>query len=109
MLPIVSDIRLLLLTADDSAFRTELGLGSMAVQSSASIQATGNIDANSNKVTNLTSGSADSDAANVGQMNTAINAAVTALDWKNSARAATTAALGGPSRYLPNRLQLQCA
>ena len=93
MLPIVSDIRALLLTASDSAFRTELGLGSMAVQSSASIQATGNIDANSNKVTNLTSGSADSDGVNVGQMNTAISAAVTALDWKNSARAGTTAAL----------------
>lgn len=93
MLPLLLWVRTFLLGADASAGRDALGLGSMSTQNSSGIQATGNIDANSNKLTNLTSGSADSDAANVGQMNTAINSAVTALDWKNSARAATTAAL----------------
>jgi hypothetical protein len=93
MLPLLLWVRTFLLGADASAGRDALGLGSMSTQNSNSIQAGGDIDANSHKVTNLTSGSADSDAANVGQMNTAINSAVTALDWKNSARAGTTAAL----------------
>jgi len=93
MLPLLLWVRTFLLGADAAAGRDALGLGSMSTQNSNSIQAGGDIDANSHKVTNLTSGSADSDAANVGQMNTAINSAVTALDWKNSARAGTTAAL----------------
>jgi hypothetical protein len=93
MLPFLLWVRTFLLGADAAAGRDALGLGSMSTQNSNAIQASGNIDANSNKVINLTSGSADSDAANVGQMNTAINSAVTALDWKNSARAGTTAAL----------------
>ncbi len=45
------------------------------------------VSLNSNKITNLTAGTADTDAANVGQ----VNAAARGMDWKASVRAATTA------------------
>lgn len=41
------------------------------------------------KLTNVANGTADSDAVNLGQLNSAVNG----LDWKPSVRAATTAAL----------------
>jgi len=93
MLPLLLWVRTFLLGADASAGRDALGLGSMSVQNSSGIQATGDIDANSHKITNLTAGSATGNAVEYDQMNTAINSAVTALDWKSSVKAATTGAL----------------
>lgn len=50
--------------------------------------ATGDVDLNSNKITNLTTPTAAGDAANKSY----VDALFTGLDWKNSVRAATTVA-----------------
>lgn len=53
---------------------------------------TASVSLNSQKITNLANGSAASDAAAFGQIQTAIDAALAGLDWKTAVRVATTAA-----------------
>ena len=93
MLPLLLWVRTFLLGADAAAGRDALGLGSMSTQDADSVMFAGDVDMDSNKLTNLQAGSATGHAVEYDQMNSAIGSAVTALDWKNSARAATTAAL----------------
>ncbi len=52
---------------------------------------TADVSANNQKITNLANGVSNSDAANVGQVTAAIEAAVAGLDWKEAVRVATTA------------------
>jgi len=61
-------------------------LGNIGGLSASNGQLTGNLDANSNKLTNLANGSSSGDSVNYGQMMAAVNN----LDWKASCRAATT-------------------
>ena len=93
MFPIFAFIRSFLLSGDESTARGHLQLGSMATQDSDSVMFAGDVDMDSNKLTNLSAGSATGHAVEYDQMNSAISSAITNLDWKGSVKAATTGAL----------------
>lgn len=84
MLRLVSWFASFLAASSASAALTTLG-----GVNAASGQLTGDLDANSNKITNLTTPSASGDAANKSY----VDAVASGLDWKQSVRVASTANL----------------
>lgn len=80
-----------MVSASAAIATSKLADGAEFVKRDGSVALTGNLDANSNKLTNVADGTNSGDAVNKGQLDAAIASATNGLDVKASVRAATTA------------------